>query len=82
MKLCIDCKHYTVHPQTPNRPDLGLCQLAPSPRDPVDGSYEYSVPFKFCRAVRNSPCGSSARMYEPKASAFPEMPAFPEVKHV
>ena len=82
MKLCIECKHYTVHPHAPDRPDLGLCTALEAPKSPVDGSHENGIPQLFCKVARQSPCGRDARYYEAKGSAFPEMPKLPEVKYV
>jgi len=69
MKLCINCAHYRANPlATPDRKELGLCALAPSTQNPVDGSFANGHPFQYCSAQRISGCNQSAKFYEEKES--------------
>ena len=68
MKLCINCKHYVLNSQAPSMPQVGLCALAPSPQNPVDGSFANGHPFQYCCAQRISGCNQSAKFYEEKES--------------
>jgi len=66
MKFCINCKHYVLNSVAPTMPELGLCSLAPSSQNLVDGSYEYGHEFGFCSSHRISGCNQSAKFYEEK----------------
>jgi len=68
MKFCINCKHYVLNTQAPAMPELGLCSLAPSSQNLVDGSFANGHPFQFCSAQRISGCNQSAKFYEEKES--------------
>lgn len=83
MTLCIHCKHFRTNPTSPEIAANGLCALFEGATSLVDGSY-IGQQYQYCSVARQSPCGASARFFEDavKSSIFPEMPAFPEVKHV
>jgi len=67
MKLCINCTHFRVNPHaTPDRKDLGLCAVFPSPQNPVDGSYNNGHPWGFCSTHRISGCNQSGKFFEEK----------------
>jgi hypothetical protein len=68
MKLCINCKHYVLNKQAPTMPHLGLCAIAPSPQNPVDGSTDNGHPYRYCSTERISGCNLSAKHYEEKES--------------
>ena len=68
MKFCINCKHYVLNTQAPTMPKLGLCSLAPTSQNLVDGSFDNGHPFQYCSAQRISGCNQSAKFYEEKES--------------
>ena len=68
MKLCINCKHYVLHPNAPSNPELGLCELLPAKQNPVDGSYKSGQKILFCEGHRAYGCGIDAIFYEEKES--------------
>lgn len=76
-KYCINCVHFfcpdegRVNTRTlaiekvPRKPEYGLCKRVERPRSLVTGLHE-GEPYPYCSVARESPCGVSARFYEPK----------------
>ena len=62
MKLCIDCKHFTV--PTNHTPESGLCKALEGHRSLVTGIMLY--PHTFASAHRISGCGEEAKLFKPK----------------
>ena len=77
MKFCINCVHFfcpdeeRVDMQTlritkvPRKPEYALCKRIERPRSLVTGQHEGDL-YPYCSVARESPCGASARFYEPK----------------
>ena len=62
MKLCIDCKHFTV--PTNHSPETGLCKALEGARSVVTGVMVY--PHTFASAHRIHGCNPEAKFFEPK----------------
>jgi len=62
MKLCIDCKHFTVPPN--HTPESGLCKALEGHRSLVTGVMLY--PHQFASAHRIKACGEEASLFQPK----------------
>ena len=62
MKLCINCKHFSVPANHP--PQNGLCKAVEGSISPVTGEMLY--PYQFASAHRISGCGSDAKFFQSK----------------
>ena len=76
-KYCINCIHFFCPDEerlntrtatfdlVPRKPEYALCKRLERPRSLVTGEHEGEA-YPYCSVARESPCGASARFYEPK----------------
>lgn len=62
-KYCINCIHFWIEDGRPD--EYALCKRIERPRSLVTGLHEGEA-YPYCSVARESPCGVSARFYEPK----------------
>jgi len=70
MKLCINCKNYSLLPDAKEKTHLAKC-LALSVNSPVDGKPTPIDQLEWCSVMRmphNKDCGLSAILYSEKES--------------
>ncbi len=65
MKLCKDCKHYTLEGVEPTAVALGMAACVATAISLVDGVPRHSVDFCSSARGRNGRCGLDGRLYEP-----------------